>query len=376
MSGEHLIEDGMETAIEDFEKKFKEVYGEANLVEMAPRIFANPDNMVGEGVSKQVFSIPSMKGYLLAFLKEKYNPEECSKPFNPCNIPLPKYNFGQIMFEGNGLMVMKKSEGVPHSLNRWVLHLKKVVEQEKTVSSVEAEFALFRICEIARMPIDTFVHFASQIKYLNENSLPMDTVNPNNLLIDYEKKRINMIDVFDGPKFLQQLKAPMNGVRNMEAVLLDSVLHTEYLKKLSPVKQELMKCASRIVIGKCQRAAQSIGLVNDSNNARHYFELMLQNSGADKMRAKGGLEILRRYLDFTKLYKAELSRESLKDGKVVLHNEDFLALKAKTLKEKLGDKVGETADRPTGKVCQEHRLRAQKQMSILMKLRAERSQNK
>jgi hypothetical protein len=164
----------------------------------------------------------------------------------------------------------------------------------------------------------------------------------------------------------------------MEAVLLDSVLHTEYLKVLPPVKQELMKCASRVVICKCQRAAKSIGLVNDSNNVRHYFELFIQNSGDDKERAQGGLELLRHYLDFTKLYRDELSREQLDKG--MPQSKDalacFLELKEKTLKEELGDKVGETADRSTGEIREEHRLRAQKQMSILMKLRAERSQHK
>ena len=67
-------------------------------------------------------------------------------------------------------------------------------------------------------------------------------------------------------------------------------------------------------------------------------------------------------------------------GKKAPQSEDslarFLALKEKTLKEELGDKVGETADRVTGEIREEHRLRAQKQMSILMKLRAERSQHK
>ena len=380
MSSEHLIEDGMETAIEDFEKKFKEVYGEADIVEMAPRIFADPSNLAGEGASKRVFNIPGMEDYLLAFLKEEYNSNERAKPFKPCDIPLPKYNFGQIMFEGNGMLVMKKTKGVPHSLKCWFSHLMKMMEGKQPVSKVEAELALLKMCEISRMPIDSFVHFASQVKYLNENSLPMDTVNPNNLLIDYENKRINMIDVFDGPLFLRQIKSPMNGVRNMEAVLLDSVLHTEYLKVLPPVKQELMKCASRVVICKCQRAAKSIGLVNDSNNVRHYFELFIQNSGDDKERAQGGLELLRHYLDFTKLYRDELSREQLDKGKKVPQSEDslarFLALKEKTLKEELGDKVGETADRVTGEIREEHRLRAQKQMSILMKLRAERSQHK
>lgn len=355
----------METAAQDFAERINEKYG-VDFSEVAPKICADSNNIVGEGSSKYVFKIDGADDYLLALIKREYDPEKAPVPFTACEIPLPKYNFGQALLDnGNGLMVMKKSEGIPHSLNRWVKCCARVCGAHGPMKQEEAEIAMRKICEISRMPIEAFNHFARQIKYLSENSLPMDTVNPNNVLVDAKNQRISMIDVLDGPKYLRQLPAPMNGVRNIEAILLDSVLHCEYLKVLPPEKQEIMKNASRVVIGKCQQAAENVGLINDQGNAQKYFELIVENSRGFKAELKS--KFLRNYLTFTALYKDELAKEK---GITVVRPPaaedgiDYLQLKMDALRQMLSDKVGKTADVQTGKTSAEHRQTAQMQVDI------------
>jgi len=357
--------ENMKTAAWDFMQKIKDRYGE-DFSKVAPRVCADKNNIVGEGASKYVFKIDGADDYLLALIKKEYNPKSAPTQFTACDIPLPEYNFGQALLDnGKGLMVMKKSNGVPHSLSRWVVCCARVCGNHGPMRREDARKALYKIREIANMPMEAFNHFTRQVKYLGENSLPLDTVNPNNVLVDKKNQRLNMIDVLDGPKYLQQLPKPMNGVRNIEAVLLDSILHCEYLKVLSPKEQNIMKDASRIVIAKCQKAARNVGLINDQNNVQKYFELLIENTRGFKSEIRS--KFLRNYLTFTALYKDELAKEKgikVKQAVVDKDGVDYLQLKMDALRQMLGDKVGKTADAETGKRTAEHLEIAQTQTDI------------
>lgn len=369
----------MQVARQTFLEIVKKVYETDNFAEVAPQIFANPKNIIGEGNTKYVFKIDGIDGYVLALLKNEFDISRPPMPLKACEIPLPRYNFGQILLENeNGLMVMRKVEGIPHSLEPWVKHSFAVLKGDMSMSKKTAEKALLKICAVSRMPIKAFNHMAMQLKYLNEGGLPLDTINPNNILIDQTNKQINIIDVFDGPLFLRQLKSPMNGVRNMEAILLDSIMHAEYIKVLSPGEQELMKYASEIVIEKCQKAAENVGLVSNPNNVQHYFELIIKN---DARKSPITLAFLRNYSEFTSLYKDKLA----KDEEIIINPErnskyekqevDYLQLKMNMLRAELGNKVGQTADKKTGKSTKEHQETAQRQMFLakqMMKIRNEK----
>ena len=369
-------EEYMHVAGQVFLGLVNKVYGTDNFADVALKICGNPDNIIGEGTSKYVYKIDGIDSYVLACLKKEFDPSAALARFEPCEISLPRYNFGQILFDnGQGLIVMKKSEGVPHSLERWINHCRGAIEGTQPMSRENAEIALLKICEISRMPIETFNHLAMQIKYLNEYSLPMDTINPNNLLVDVKNKQINLIDVFDGPECLQQIKDPKNGVRNMEAVLLDSMLHTEYMKALSPGGKELLKFASGIVIDKCQKAASNVGLVADSDNVRCYFETAKENSKRNKIVPY----FLGCYEAFVTLYEEQLAQ----DEQITVNQEvnaryereevDYLQLKMDMLKKELGDKMGKTADKKTGKINKEHHEIADRQVFIakeIMKMQA------
>lgn len=360
-------EEYMHVAGQVFLELIKKVYGTDNFAEVVPKIYDNPDNIIGEGVSKYVYKIDGVDSYVLALIKQEFDSSKVEARFKPCDVTLPRYNFGQILFDnGNGLIVMKKCEGVPHSLKRWVNHSFGVLIGEQTLPKETAEEALLKICLVSRMPMDAFNHLAMQIKYLNENSLPMDTINPNNLLVDVANGQINLIDVFDSPKFLYEAKDPKSGVRNMEAILLDSMLHTEYMKVLSPGKQELMRFAAERVIEKCQKAAENVGLINDPNKVQAYFELIKKNSDGDQIPKA----FLQHYKDFVAMYKDELA----KDENIAFNREvneqyqrkeiDYLQLKMDMLKKELGDKVGKTADKKTGKVDGTHHEMADSQVFI------------
>lgn len=369
----------MQVAGQTFLKIVKKVYGTDNFAEVAPQIFANPKNIIGEGNTKYVFKIDGIEGYVLAVLKDEFDLSRPPVPLKACEIPLPRYNFGQILFENdNGLMVMRKAEGVPHSSEPWVKYSFGVLEGAMSMPKKTAEKALLKICAVSRMPITAFNHMAMQIKYLNEGGLPLDTINPNNILIDPKNKQINIIDVLDGPEFLRQIKSPINGVRNMEAILLDSIMHAEYMKVLSPGEQKLMKYASEVVIEKCQKAAENVGLVSDPSNVRHYFELIIKN---DDRKSPITFAFLRNYSEFTSLYKDKLAKDEeivlnpKRNAKYEKQEVDYLQLKMDMLRAELGDKVGQTADKKTGKITKEHIEIAQRQTFLakqMMKIRNEK----
>ena len=255
-------------AYHTFIKEVERVFGTEDFEKIARTIYENPDNIIGEGHSKLVYKIDGIKDFVLAVIKSELNPASTGT-FEAVENLLPKYNFGQpIATNNNGLVILGKVNGREHSIHNW--HRFGIIGEAITHS--QAEDFLSKIEEIETFPMDAFEHLGSEIKYLNEKSIRMDSINPNNILFDSEEKQLNFIDV-EYKDIFTALPKPLNGVRDMIAILLDSLLHKKYFETLTTPQQNRLFEISKTIIEKCKAAASNINLHNDTANTRRTLEI-------------------------------------------------------------------------------------------------------
>jgi len=252
-----------------FTKIAARVFGDKPLEEELLKICRNPQYIIGEGNCKQVYSIPGIKDYVLAIVKHKFDSLEKPMPLYGVKNDLEKFNFGQIIAKNlNGMCIAGKVEGEEHSLPKWIFEIKTFHRSGIFLES-KAELLLNKLRNIATFPMKSYEELAAKFKYLNEHSRRVDSINPNNILVDNPSKSLNIIDL-DEKTF--NLPNPLNGVRDMEVLLLDSMMHDGCKKALSTQKAETLTEISKIIIEKCKAAARHVNLRNNPQNTLLYFE--------------------------------------------------------------------------------------------------------
>ena len=283
---------------EEFSKEIQRVYSVNDFSYVCKSIYKNPNNIIGEGNSKIVYKIDGVSDYVLAASKRSDYLTGSGNSFIPVPNTLQKYNFGQaIATNGHGLQILRKVEGQEHSLDNW----HRFGLQGFAVNKKQAEQFCSKVSEISALPLISYEQFALKLKYLNEKSIRVDSLNPNNILYDEKSKSINVVDLIDNKKALTRLSQPLNGKRDMISMILDSVMHKKIIEALNHIEQNELSYLSKIIIDKCKMASENVNLHNDPLNTRKFLEIVIERL---QNRNKKSYEFLMaNYDEFVSMYK-------------------------------------------------------------------------
>lgn len=221
---------------------------------ISSKVFSNicQKNLIGEGKNSKVYNFlePEFKDYVIKVIKPDAIEQNISLN------ELPKYNLGQaVMKIQDNIYILKKQSGVQHGFTNWC----DIINGKVGINKNQAlEFAQ-NIKKISEMPNSTFQELAKISKYLTENNYKIDSINPNNLLIDYEKNQINIIDYFKCNKYVNNHNSYLDMVGN----ILDFCLFKDILNTLPETYQKEFLTCSNNIIEKCYNAAIKTGLETD-----------------------------------------------------------------------------------------------------------------
>ena len=191
------------------------------------------------------------------------------------SIGVRQYYFGEyIASNNNGLYLGLKIDGEPHSQPDWFKKYCKALDEPTCITEKDAKLFLSQLEEIEKFPLEAYEDFANQLKDLNTSRTRIDTVNPNNILVDKETTAFNIIDLIEGQSHFEHFENPINGSSDMIALLLDSLLHTKYLNALSEGDKERMQNSSKNIIKKCQKAAKNVGLPSQSEHTMETTKIL------------------------------------------------------------------------------------------------------
>ena len=148
--------------------------------------------------------------------------------------------------------------------------------QAMNVTSEQAQNYFTQISRIAEMNQSVFDDLATQIKVLDgikkfdNDNLPgfkIDSINPNNLMVDYKNNKMNIIDYFAK----ENEHHNTNSYLDMVAVISDFPLLPEYKALLKQEEQSKLMEALKIINDKCFNAAAKAGLSTDKNVFMDYI---------------------------------------------------------------------------------------------------------
>lgn len=285
---------------DEFLRLFRNKYRGKRVTQTLYKISKNQNNCIGEGSDKRVYSIPNIDGYLLGINKDK---RLTFAEIYPVEDDLPKYNFGQpIASNGAEMMLMKRVEGETYGLEDWLNEKYDRIIERRGFASLADAYALLRIMKkVEKLPLEAYVHFAKEIEYLNQNNIKTDCINPNNLIIDYENNKINMIDLLPTQEQYNVLPQPLNTILDMQTLLIDGMLLPKCYDALdgSDEDQEELISTAKSIMEKCKKAGEIAGLKDGSENI--LLTLKLISGDNDDML------FIKTYKEFLEFYKEKLA---------------------------------------------------------------------
>ena len=239
-------------------------------------------NLIGEGRNSKVYKFfdNSFDKYVIKVLKPN------SSNQIELNV-LPEYNFGQAIFKiQDNIYILKKQNGIQHGFIDWEKQCQCLkIEREKAQNFVKS------VKRISEMPNETFDEFARKTKYITDNGYKSDSINPNNLLIDYKNNEINVIDYF---KTNNEIKSK-NSYLDMACCILDFLNFERIYSALPESEQKEFINVAKLIMEKCYNSAKKVGLSTDK---RDYEEFLSRVSTI--LNAKS---LLPNYKDFKELVR-------------------------------------------------------------------------
>jgi len=213
------------------------------------------ENIVGMGSTSKVFQFtdPTLENWVIK-VDTKHNGlnnsaffvlEEVEDEFSGANMG---QEIGKI---GPFIKILKKIDGVPHSLKDWSVHR----AADAPITAEQAGDFLGSLRKIAEFPQESFDEYARRLKLLDEKGYKADSFNPNNYMVDYKSKQLYIIDAYK-----YDVDAHMNSRFDLIVPLLDYPNYEKYHSAMNPTQQKEFVRLSKTIAEKCTLGAQNAGV--------------------------------------------------------------------------------------------------------------------
>ena len=251
-----------EPSLDDFNRRYKYRFKKSKNLNSLVRFInghIKNENLLGQGKHSKVykFSDDNFSNYVI----------KCIKPEGSMTLPInlfPDINLGQPIAQiGDNMFILKRQEGVEHSFHNWG----DIINGRADISRQQALKFCDDIQKISKFPDESYEEYASKLKLLFDNGYKSDSLNPNNMLIDYKNQKLNFVDFY-----LANRPAKKECYVDMVVSILDYRLYPQILNLLTPNEQEKFLASSKEIIEKCYNAAENVGLSTDKEIFKAFID--------------------------------------------------------------------------------------------------------
>ncbi|MCQ2739309.1 MAG: hypothetical protein MJ237_03685 [bacterium] len=289
----------------EFLKEYKKAYGTIPLEDTVASVI-NTGVELAHGREKQIFKIPKMPEYLIGYLYD--NPHDKKDKINETPLVFCEYNFGQpFATNGSDIIIKKYIAGEPHLVSDFLQVINYITKNDKVTREMALEYS-DKLRLIKAFPQDAYNDLAKQLEYLYENNQPIDSVNSSNLLVDYENKKFNLIDVLDSLNKYKPFADKHKGqekdrisVYDMITLLIDMKFQPYYLDQLNANEQQEIITISKDIINKCINATIPTKLSKKDDLMCAFFKYLIS------IFPDLNENFVKRYPECKALYKDELN---------------------------------------------------------------------
>ena len=225
------------------------------------------ENMLGSGSNCEgvyAFTNPKLKKWVIKKLNISFNDKNRALKQLP-DVFAPQ-NLGQeIARIGDRYTILKRVFGIPLSFQDWAKRKPDYVDI--TISRKEVEKFIKDLNFIKDLPEESFIKYAEMLKTIDKNGYKADSFNPNNYLLDYKNKRINIID-----SYKYEPDMGRNTVYDMFCPLVDYHNYVKYMKGMNEQEKKDFIKNTRIVFEKCVSAAKKVGISTSEKTFTEFID--------------------------------------------------------------------------------------------------------
>lgn len=250
-----------------FKHEFNKAYKNSNIGGILYKNIT-PNNFLGQGRLSICYQIPKIDNFVLIFPNKQILTQEhlSSATLSEVVDDFDGRNFGQPIAKlGDNIMISKRVHGEPNSIPYWYNYLFNT----DAVTSEHAKDFLEKLSKIAKLKQNEYNSYAESLNYLNSKDVKCDTINPNNVLLDFKKNKIGLVDVQKSPYF-NNLK---NTHHDMISGFLDMGLFTSFYNKLDTKNKNKLIHASKDIIEKCNESNSILKMDNSKEEYLKYLSI-------------------------------------------------------------------------------------------------------
>lgn len=222
-------------------------------------------NLRGIGANSKVYNIPYLDNYVLKILN-KDDPNGIKINEFPTTI-----NLGQPIWQNeknSRQLILKKVKGKEHSIPSWTHTIwDETIKKPHLVTKEQTQIYFKSVEKLAKMPQEAFDELAYKAKLLSDKEYKIDSINPNNLIVD--ENEIHIIDYFKVKP--SELNVYQNCSYDLLAIMLDFTLLPEYIEKMSPEEQDKFLQNTKIIFEKVQKASKQADFSTDIETYKTYI---------------------------------------------------------------------------------------------------------
>ena len=290
-----------------FQRIYKQKFKEIPLKDTIMQSINDESNLLGEGLSKKGYNLVGIKDYIIRIYKNCFTPEDLNQKFiKPAKSYLNSLEGIALCIPGKIDIVKRKSGtslGVDNYADRIQIRdfppLRDVcVTREESLKSLEMYEKL------KDFPIKSYKQAYKQIKkFCKHPDYQFDIISPNNILVDIEQKKINLIDPVS-PKVNRPVHgsdvdfSQYHGCDSLYPILCDFLMQKEHLNNLTPEEQQRWLTSINKIITKSIKAGSKLGLRRNIDQLKLLYTRITKFWGTD--------ELSNRYNNFLDMYAGSI----------------------------------------------------------------------
>ena len=311
-----------------FLKLYKSQMDNIPLKDTIIKSITDDKNLVGEGRTKKVYSLVGLKDYVIRIYKNAFKKEDLQQKFLDPQTYLDRLNDVVLSIPGK-IDIAKKKNGTGVGIKDFAARIEahKFPPMKNVYATRTETLNSLKLYEqLQNFPLQSYEKAYRQLKkFCQKPGFQFDVISPGNILVDINKKTINLIDPLE-PEINNAVHGGLldfsndHGCDSLYPVLCDFLMHKEHMANLNSEETIRWEKAINNIISKCIAAGEKIGYKRNIENLKTLYGRIGKFWKTN--------EIYNRYVNFVNKYSDTINKDNIIEKALNHKNSEHIRIEA------------------------------------------------